>query len=98
MTLVSEQRDSEIKELKARVAVLEEQVAHLEENSVGRVIVLREITKEEARREIVDLFAAEDILYYSDISERLSIDLETVVEICRELKAEGAIRVDDDPV
>ena len=98
MTLVSEQRDSEIGELKARVAVLEEQVAHLEENSAGRVIVLREITKEEARREIVDLFAAEDILYYSDISERLSIDLETVVEICRELKAEGAIRVDDDPV
>ena len=84
--------------MKARVATLEEQVAHLEENSVGKVIVLREITKEEAKREIIDLFATEETLYYSDISERLCIDLEKVVEICRELKAEGAIRVDDDPV
>ncbi len=98
MTLVSEQRDSEIRELKARVAALEEQVARLEENSVEKVIILREITKEEAKAEIIDLFATGEILYYSDISERLRIDLEMVVEICRELKAEGAIRVDDDAV
>ena len=61
-----------------------------------KVIVLREITKEEAKREITDLFATEETLYYSDISERLRIDLEMVVEICRELQAAGAIRVDDD--
>ena len=54
MTLVSEQRDSEIQELKARVAALEDQVARLEENSVEKVIVLREITKEEAKAEIMD--------------------------------------------
>ena len=98
MTLVSGQQDSEIRELKARVAALEEQVARLEENSVENVIVLREITKEEAKAEIINLFAAGDTLYYSDISERLRIDLEMVVEICRELKAEGAIRIDDDAV
>ena len=61
-----------------------------------KVIVLREITKEEAKREITDLFATEETLYYSDISERLRIDLEMVVGICRELQAAGAIRVDDD--
>ena len=73
-------------------------MARLEENSLETVIVLREITKEEAKAEIIDLFANEETLYYSDISERLRIDLEMVVEICRELKAEGAIRVDDDAV
>ena len=98
MTLVSEHQDAEIGELKARIAVLEEQVARLEASSVEKVIVIREITEEEARAEIVDLFAGGETLYYSDISERLGIDLEMVVEICRELMAEGAIRVDDDAV
>ena len=77
---------------------MEEQVARLGESSVEKVIVLRGITREEAKAEIIDLFATEETLYYSDISERLGIDLEMVVEICRELKAEGAIRIDDDAV
>ena len=68
------------------------------ENAVEQVIVLREITREEARAEIIDIFASGETLYYSDISERLRIDLEVVVEICLELQAEGAIRVDDDAV
>lgn len=63
-----------------------------------QVIVLREITREEAKTEIIDIFASGETLYYSDISERLRIDLEVVVEICRELQAEGVIRVDDDAV
>ena len=98
MTLVSEQRDSEIRDLKARVAALEEQMAHLGVASVEKVIILREITKEEAKAEIIDLFATGETLYYSDVSDRLRIDLPVVVEICRELQAEGAIRVDDDDV
>lgn len=98
MTLVSEHRDSEIRKLKERVAALEEQVARLEAVSAEKVIVLREITWEEAKAEIVDPFANGETLYYSEISERLSIDLEMTVKICRELIAEGAIRVDDDAV
>lgn len=98
MTLVSERRDSEIRELRARVAALEEQVARPEAIAVEKIIVLREITREEAKAEIVDLFATGETLYYSDISERLRIDLEMTVTICRELMAEGAIRVDDDAV
>ena len=90
--------NSMIRELRARVASLEEQVGRLEENLVQQVIVLREMTREEAKTEIIDLFACGETLYYSDISERLRIDLEVVVEICRELQAEGAIRVDDDAV
>lgn len=97
MALVAEEQ-SEIGPLKARVAVLEEQVARLEEAAVEKAIVLREITVDEARSEIIDLFATGETLYYSDISERLRIDLEMVVDICQELQQEGAIGVDDDAV
>ena len=71
-------------------------MARLEENSVEQVIVLREITKDEARTEIAELFRSGETLYYSDIADRLRIDIEMVVEICRELLEEGAIQIDDD--
>ena len=61
MALVAEEQ-SEIRALKARVAVLEEQVACVEEDSVEKVIVLREITVDEARSEIIDLFATGETL------------------------------------
>ena len=92
MAVVAEEQ-SEIGALRARVAVLEERVARLEEDSEVKVIELREITKDEAKAEIVDLFATGETLYYSDISERLRIDLEMVIDICHELQQEGAIGV-----
>ncbi len=85
-------------QLESRVAALEERVTRLEEHSEERVIVLREITAEEARTKIVDLFATGETLYYSDFSERLRIDFDLVVDICRELQQEGAIGVDDHAV
>ena len=92
------EEQSDIGSLKARVSVLEEQVARLEEDSVEKVIVLREVTEEEARAEIIDLFATGETLYYSDISERLRIGLDLVVDVCQELQQQGAIGVDDDVV
>ena len=97
MALVAEEQ-SEIGALKARVAVLEEQVARLEEDSAPKVIELREVTKDEARAEIIDLFATGETFYYSDIFERLRIDLEMVVEICHELQEEDVIYVADHTV
>lgn len=94
MTLVTEEQ-SEIGALRARVAVLEDRVARLEEDSEVKVIELREITKDEAKAEIIDLFATGETLYYSDIFERLRIDLEMVVDICHELQQEGAIGVEE---
>ena len=73
-------------------------MARLEEGSEEKVIVLREITAEEAKAEIIELFATGETLYYSDISERLRIDFDMVVDICRELQQEGAIGVDDHAV
>ena len=89
---------SETGTLTARVAELEERVARLEEHSVENVIDLREVTKEEARDEIIDLFATGEILYYSDIAFRLQLDLEMVVDICHQLKEDGLIHLADHTV
>ena len=89
---------SEVAELRERVTFLESEIARLEQLYAPEVIELREIGREQAKAEIVALFATGETLYYSDISDRLSLDYELVVEICRELEAEGAIGVDDDAV
>ena len=60
-----------------------------------KVIELREVTKDEARAEIIDPFATGETFCYSDIFERLRIDFEMVIDICQELEREGAIGVHD---
>lgn len=85
-------------QMESRVAALEERVTRLEEHSEEKVIELREITMDEARAEIVDLFAAGETLYYSDIADRLRLDLEMVVEICHKLQEEDVIYVADHAV
>ena len=44
---------------------------------------------------IEQLFKSSDILYYSDVAEKLGLDLEVVVNICQELMREGKIAVAD---
>ena len=96
--LESAYENAMIMELRARVASLEEQVGRLEENSVEQIIVLREITREEAKTEIIDIFALGRnpvlLRHLRTAANRPG----SVVEICRELQAEGVIRVDDDAV
>ena len=58
------------------------------------VIVIREISGEEAKTEIVRLFKQGKILYYSDIARKLHLDLELVVDICNELQKQGEIAID----
>jgi len=85
-------------QMESRVTALEERVTRLEEHSEEKVIEVREVTIDEARAEIVDLFAAGETLYYSDIAERLRLDLEMVVEICDKLEEEDMIHVANDAV
>ena len=86
-------------QMESRIAALEERVTRLEEHSSEvNVIELREVTKDEARAEIIDLFAAGETLYYSDIADRLRLDLEMVVEICHKLQEEDVIYVADHAV
>ena len=66
----------------------------LELENREKVIVLREITREEAKKDIEQLFKSGRVFYYSDIVKELKLDLETVVDICNELQESGQIEVD----
>lgn len=106
VTLISEHQDtviknllSEVAELRERVEFLESQFARIPDNILYEVIEIREVGKEEAKAEIMALFeASKGPLYYSEIMEQLGIELELVVEICKELIQEGAIGLDDNAV
>ena len=80
-------------DLRLRINELEDRLIHLEDEATAvKTVVLRELDRGEAKEEIRQLFASGETLYYSDIVERLGIDLEVVVEISRELMAEDLIR------
>lgn len=74
-----------------------QKLAELENRPSGEeVMVVRDITKEEAKEEIRELFSKGKTLYYSDVVKELGLDLELVVEACNELEREGVIGVDAD--
>lgn len=76
-------------------AIIAEEVAkavsqsgdHITENTV----VIRSITREEAKKEIMELLDKSDKLYYYDIAEALNLDLELVVNLIAELESEGMV-------
>ena len=81
--------------LRERIRAIEERLANIEATiPKERVIVLQEISKEEAKEQIRNLFSTGRTLYYSDIAEELRLDLEMVVEICNELQESGEINTD----
>ena len=100
------ERDSQIIELRTQVTKLTEQVNRLVkilgemskrmesmQTSSEDVMVLRSITRDEAKKEILDLLDKSDKLYYYDIAEALRLDLEEVVQIMSELESEGFVGV-----
>ncbi len=87
-----------VKALQQRVTALEKEIEALRSSVVEEVILLRSITKEQAKEEIKNLFESGETLYYSDIARRLKIDLPLVAEICQELQEEGEIKVDANAV
>ena len=58
-------------QMESRIAALEGRVTRIEEHSEEMVIVLREITTNEVRAEVIDLRTSGETLYYSDIADRL---------------------------
>lgn len=83
--------------LRQRIWAIEERLANIEATiPKERVVILREVSKEEAEKEVLELFSQGQTLYYSDIAEQLRIDLKMVVEICNELQNRGEIKVVDD--
>jgi hypothetical protein len=82
----------EIQNSRARIEALEKEIKVLRDSMpVEEVIVLRTVSKDEAKREVLELFQAGGTFFYSDIAERLRLDLPMVVEICQELEEEGEI-------
>jgi regulator of replication initiation timing len=79
----------EIEQIKQKLSKLEERIPE------EKVIVLREVSKEEAKEEIRQLFSSGRTLYYSDIAEELRLDLELVVDICHELQKSGELKIDE---
>lgn len=55
-------------------------------------IILREIGKDAARREIVELFQSGQPLDQADLADALSLELGLVREVCDELLAEGVVK------
>jgi len=97
-TAVIQELHAEVERLRGRVAVLEDEVKALRGLMPEEIIVLRTVSREQAKREIQELFRSSETLYYSDIARRLAIDLPLVVEICQELEGEGEVEVDASPV
>ena len=79
----------EIEQIIQRLSELEERIPE------EKVIVLREISREQAKQEIQQLFSDGRTLYYSDIAEELRLDLQLVVDVCRELEEGGEVKVDE---
>ncbi len=81
--------------LRDAIRRIEERLTSIEASLPSeKVIILREISKEEAKNEIKRLFSGGKTLYYSDIAQQLGLDLELVVDICDELQKQGEITID----
>ena len=88
------QLKNQINELRIRVTALEQELEILKTGSEEDVIELRIADREQAKREIQELFQSGETLFYSDISRRLGIELPLVVEICQELESAGEVELD----
>jgi len=81
--------------LQRGLAEIEQRLARIEAALPEvKLVVLREISRSEAKKEIRELFAQGDAFDYEDIIDKLSLDLELVVDICNELIEEGEIAPD----
>ncbi len=79
-----------------RIESIEERLSKIETSTPSeKMVVLRNISRQEAIKEIRNLFSKGQTLYYSDIAEELGLELQLVVEICEELKNNGEIETGD---
>jgi hypothetical protein len=77
--------DKELSDLRARVEALE---ASLSEH----VVVLRELSRDDAKRELIEFFRTHETAYPSDAAGELRLDAETVRDLCAELARDGVLR------
>jgi len=91
---------NDIKRLSQEVASMKKALAEINQSfptdQQDEIIELRDLTEDQARVEILELFKeTQKPLFYSDIAEKLCLDLRLVVEVCNNLIEKGNIEVDD---
>lgn len=89
-----EQQNRELTEFnRALLSEMKKLVEHIA-GQHPHTVLIRAIPREQAKDEILALFReAKKSLFYSDVAEALSLDLELVVELCNELEKEARIGV-----
>lgn len=89
-----------MRSLELRVAALEQELANirhaLDRDQEEEIITLRDVSREQARMEIRQVFAIGGVHYMSELAEFLRLPDQLVVELCNELMAEGELEVNDD--
>lgn len=86
--------ESRVHTLEARVAGLEKDLEQLKQTALqpeGDVVVLRTVSREGAKREILGLFQRGEALDQAEVAQRLSLELMLVVDLCEELVKEGLV-------
>lgn len=81
-----------LSEIIHRIDIITKEIKELKSIN-EEVIVVRELSRDEAKKEIKKLFEDNDgkSLDYGDIMRELKLDLKLVVELCSELAKEGEI-------
>jgi cell division protein FtsB len=92
---ITEMREA-IEKLAAKVTELEREIQNLRSDTQEEVIVLRTISREQAKSEILSLFRAGEVLDQAEVAQSLSLPLGMVAELCTELVQEGRISFHDD--
>ncbi len=90
---------AQLQAMAARLEAIEAEVRSLKGNGTepsGETKVLRAITREQARSEIIGLLGAGEALDQAEIADRLSLDLLLVADVCDGLIAEGSVKYSAD--
>lgn len=56
------------------------------------IVDLQEISREEAKKQVIDYFIEHKSAWLSEIAEKLRLDIELIIDITNELEKEGKLR------
>lgn len=72
-------------------------IAEFKGETEDEIIEIRDISDEEAREEILKLLLDEkEVVYFSDITDRLKLDLEQAHRVCMQLMEEKKVFIPEE--
>ncbi len=97
LTEVEKELNLIVEKLKvSKAEAIREAIRHFAEELKGiEVVELREISKEQAKKEILEYIKGKDRVWADEIAEALRIDLSLVNDILMELWSEGYVEPED---